>query len=232
MNEEELYAFLDRWAEETTENDLCRLDVFIHKERKHCRYQEGDIFRFRFDRKYYGYGQILMDVRSWIKSGGKFWDCLMGRPVCISVFHIVTENPDIDKDELLRLQRCPSEYIMDNVFYYGEYEVVASVPADDSIEMPIMYGRSIDAMDPDKVIYCAGKVYREAPYDQDLLFEKDFTNNSIGFSMNVNKKVVEECINTKSNVPYWEQNDYARNYNLQHPANAEYLRLIRDWMKV
>lgn len=49
---------------------------------------------------YYGYGRILLDVMQLKKSGAKVWDILMVRPLVVSVYHIITENPAVDIGEL------------------------------------------------------------------------------------------------------------------------------------
>ena len=41
-----------------------------------------------------------MDVRQFIKSGGVFWNILMGKALCVSIFHIVTEDPNVTIAEL------------------------------------------------------------------------------------------------------------------------------------
>ena len=186
------------------------------------RYREGDFFRFKYDRRHYGYGRILMDVRKFIKEGGKFWDILMGRPLCVSVYHIVTENPDVRIEDLSKLTSCPSQYIMDNVFYYGEYEIIGNAPLPDNpddIDYPIMYGRSISATDWDKICYCRGKDYREIPLKGNPTIHKNFRNNGIGFGLHINKPMVEECIRTGSNEPFWAgQPKVSYDYDLRNPA--------------
>lgn len=83
----------------------------------------------------------------------------MGKPLCVLIYHIMTEDPDVSVEELEQLASCPSQYVMDNVFYYGEYEVIGNRPLperDSDIDYPILYGRSIDARDRDKICYCRG----------------------------------------------------------------------------
>ena len=197
--------FLDKWISETTEQDFKELEKFATEKRKHCKFKEGDFFRFKYDRRHYGYGRVLMDVYKWVKDGNPFWNILMGRPVCISIFHIVTEDPDVSIGELSKLKSCPSEYIMDNLLFYGDFEVIGNAPLPDDIDYPVMYGRSISALNPDVIICCIGKAfYREIPLKGNYNPGRKFNNNGIGFEPDLNMVLVEECIKAGSNDPFWQ----------------------------
>ncbi|MCM1258049.1 MAG: immunity 26/phosphotriesterase HocA family protein [Roseburia sp.] len=181
MEQGAFQKFLDKWIKDTTDVDLADIQSFAHRKRKHCKYKEGDFFRFKYDRRNYGYGRILLDVRKFIKDGGTFWDVLFGKPLCVSVYHIITENPNVSVEELQTLQSCPSQYIMDNRFFYGEYEIIGNAPAPENADYPIMYGRSIDYHDQNKICFCRGREYREIPLEGNELFPTDFSNKGIGF---------------------------------------------------
>lgn len=203
--------FISKWIEETTEKDFADLEEFNNAERKHCKFKEGDFFRFKYDRRHYGYGRVLFDVYKWVKSGGEFWEVLMGRAVCVSVYHIVTEDPDVSIEELAKLDSCPSDYVMDNILYYGDLKIIGNAPLPEEIDYPVMYGRSIDARDRDKICLSIGKTYREIPLKANKDAGRDFINNSIGFWMDVDLDIVKACQEAKSNDPYWEYK-HARPY--------------------
>lgn len=196
--------FISTWIEETTEKDIADLEEFSNSKRKHCKFKEGDFFRFKFDRRHYGYGRVLLDVYEWVRSGGTFWDILMGRAVCVSIYHIVTEDPDVSIEELTKLDSCPSEYVMDNIFYYGDCEIVGNGLLPEEIDYPVMYGRSISAIHRDKVCLSIGKIYREIPLSDDKNAGRDFINNSIGFWPHIDLNTIRACVEAKSNEPYWE----------------------------
>lgn len=73
-------------------------------------------------------------MRRFVKDGGKFWDILMGKALCVSVYHIITENPNVNIYDLQELQSCPSAYMMDNKFFYGEYEIIGNAPLPENPE--------------------------------------------------------------------------------------------------
>ncbi len=236
MNTDGLQAFLDKWIADTSTADLAEIQAFAGAKRRRCKYREGDFFRFRYDRRHYGYGRILLDVRQFIKDGGAFWDILMGKALCVSVYHIITENPNVSIEELQSLKSCPSEYMMDNRFYYGEYEIIGNAPLPENHEMidyPIMYGRSIDGRDKDKICYCRGKEYREIPLAGNTLLEKDFRYSGISYGFHINKTIVEDCIRVNSNEPFWEsQPGVSYAYDLRNPIYQKELEYVQRQMGI
>ena len=224
----ELPEFLNKWVAETTDKDMDEIRAFAAAKRRRYKYSEGDIFRFRYDRRHYGYGQIIFDVQKFVNNGGKFWSILMGKALCVAVYHIVTENPDVSIETLNGLRRCPSAYMMDNRFFYGEYEVIGKAPVPEDANYPIMYGRSISALDINKICFCRGRDYIEIPLEGNEMPSVDFTNNGIGWSLNVNKAVVEKCVKAGSNEPFWETD--SRN-DLRNPVFARELAFVLKQMR-
>ena len=224
-----LREFLGKWIDDTTDSDLAAIQAFAHMHRKRCKYKEGDFFRFKYDRRNYGYGRILFDVKKYIKSDGKFWNILMGKVLCVSVYHIITENPNVGIEDLQKLQSCPSKYIMDNRFFYGEYEIIGNAPVPENVDYPIMYGRSISALDRNKICFCCGRDYREIPLEGNELLSMDFKNNGVSWSLNVNKTLVEECIQAGTNEPYWKDN--CKN-DLRNPIFSQELAFVLNQMGI
>lgn len=234
MNEDGLQNFLDKWIADTSAEDLAEIYAFANAKRRRCKYREGDFFRFKYDRRNYGYGRILLDVRQFIKSGGEFWNILMGKPLCVSIYHIVTENPDVSIEDLKKLNSCPSEYIMDNRFFYGDYEIIGNAPLPEKscgLDYPIMYGRSIDARDSNKICYCKGKDYREIPLEENRLLQKNFRNNGISYVPHINKKLIEDCIKECSNEPFWTKKpEVSYSCDLRNPIYKKELEYVMKQM--
>ena len=228
MEQKALEKFLDKWIEDTTKEDLDEIQTFAHTKRCHCKYKEGDFFRFKYDRRNYGYGRILLDVQKFVESGGNFWNILMGKALCVSVYHIITEDPNMCVEDLQRFQSCPSTYIMDNRFFYGEYKIVGNAPVPENADYPIMYGRSINALDRNKICFCCGKDYREIPLENNELFSTDFKNNGISWALNINKTLVAECIKAGTNEPFWKANCEK---DLRNPIFSKELAAVLQQMK-
>lgn len=203
MSENDVQKFLEQWILETDDAELERINAFANAKRKHCKFKEGDFFRYKIDRTHYGYGRILLDMERMRKRGEKFWDILMGKPLVVSVYHIITDDPNVGIQELKKLKSCPSQHIFDNVFFYGEYEIIGFEELPDDVDYPIMYGRSISAIDRNKIIFQRGHLYKEIPLEDNHLAEDNFRNGGVGWGLKANKNILMECIKENSNTPYW-----------------------------
>ena len=213
------------WCNKTTPDDIADITSFVRATRKHIHYREGDVFRFKIGRRLYGYGRILLDYGKMRKNKEAFWDILMGKPLVCSVFHIVTEQKDLSVDGLKSLPSLPSDIIMDNSLYYGEYEIIGNIPISDAEDYPILYGNSISATKKG-VFYQCGKLYLHKE-NGNALFH-NFRNNGVSFCLNFTLDVLQQCIEENSNIPYWN-NYYPHcvDQDLRNPKHSEKLRLVR-----
>lgn len=222
----ELSNWLNHWIQKTTKADLEDIKLFSSSKRKLQKYREGDFFRFRIDRGLYGFGRILLDYDWLRKENFTFWDILAGKPLVVKVYHLISQDPNVHVGELKRLKSIPSQFIMDNIFYYGECEIIGYEELSDvELDFPIMYGKSISAIDPNKVIFQQGLVYRTIPFENEKIIG-DFTNNGIGYDLKVNRDILQACQVSNSNNPYWNQNLYSLNSDLRNPKNEVYREQI------
>ena len=219
------WKWVDDWCRETTDADKADILYFSQQKRKKVKYREGDVFRFRIDRRRYGYGRILLDYGKMRKNKEPFWDIIGYVPLVCSVYHIMTERPDVTVNELENLSSLPSTLIADDSIYYGDYKIIGNIPISDQEDYPIMYGNSIDFREK-AVCYQCGKVFRKI--EGEKAFYSDFINNSIGYYLNFTVDVLRRCINEKSNSPYWNYyNEYATKRDLRNLKNKNALIEIR-----
>lgn len=204
-----------QWCADTTAEDHEDINRFRLQARKQVRYQEGDVFRYKISRRLYGYGRILLDYDKMRKKKEPFWDILMTKPLVCSVYHIVTERKDLTLDELRDLRSLPSTIITDNALFYGDFEIIGNIPVRDHEDHPIMYGNSISAREHAVILQC-GKLYRRIE-NGSAIFD-GFTNNGVGFSLNVKLPVLLQCITERSNAPFWAQEHWAPvDHDLRNP---------------
>lgn len=223
---DEFSGWVEKWCDETTDADLEDISSFANNIRKHVRYHEGDVFRFKIGRRLYGYGRILLDYNRMRKQKEAFWDILMGKPLVCSVYHIVTERLDVSVDELEKISSLPSTLVMDNSLYYGEYEIVGNLPIEEGEDFPIMYGNSI-SYGEHAVCYQCGKRFLKIE-NADALYQ-GFINNRIGFNLNFTLDILMQCIEEKSNNPYWLfHNKNKMDGDLRNPKYAEELEKIKE----
>lgn len=214
---DESYDFpqwVEDWCAETTEEDLADIAEFSAQPRQHVKFREGDVFRFKIDRRSYGYGRILLDYAMMRKKKESFWDILPAKPLACSVYHTVTLRKDMSLEELARLDSLPSLHMMDNYLFYGQYEIIGNIPISENEDYPIMYGNSITAYDRAVCLQC-GKLFLRHN-DERAIFQ-GFTHSSIGFPLNFRLPVLLECIAGKSNAPYWAQDNWKVNGDLRNP---------------
>lgn len=214
------------WCNETTEEDIKDIENFSKRPRRHIKYNEGDVFRFKIDRRLYGYGRIILDFDKMRKEKIEFWNVLMSKPLICSVFHILTERTDVTVDELKKIKSLPSTIIADNNLFYGEYEIIGNIPLAENEDFPIMYGKSIE-IGKNSICLQYGKVFREIE-NGELLYD-GFRKNSVSFSLNFHKKVLLNCIKLNSNEPYWKE--YYQHFVNSDLRNPKFKKEINEICK-
>lgn len=226
---DEIKMWCDKFVFESSDDDLREIEKFSLEKKVHCSFKEGDYFRVKLGRDKYTYGRILMDVYKGMKNKTlNYWDVVMGRALIVEVFHILTTRKDVKVEELENLKTFPSQHIMDNEFYYGNYEIIGNGVLPEKINYPIMYGKSISFLDPNKVIFQCGKIHIEKEFNKDNYYG-DFRNNSIGFTIVLDERLIEKCLEEKSNDSYWEEfKIYDK--DLRNPKNREILvKVLSDY---
>ena len=235
-----LKKWLDKWMKETTEEDLEEIEEFKNAKRKHCKFNEGDFFAFKISRREWCFGRILLDV-SKLKKDENFkknknygLTNLMGKPLIIKVYHKISDNKNIDLKELSKCLALPSQAIMDNIFYYGEAIILGNLPLKpEENDMFISVSESISGIDKNIAYLQYGLIYREIPLSnyEKLIKElkigaQTLRREGIGFVIDTYK--LKECIEAKSNSPFWEK---YKKHNIPDLKNPDHIELKRKIFK-
>lgn len=227
-----LKKWLDDWISETTGSDLEEIEAFKIAKRKHCKFKEGDFFTFKIDRRRWGFGRILLDVDKYKKteefkkqrnSGLKN---LMGRPLIVKVYHKISDSSNVDLDELSQCMALPPQAVMDNQYYYGENEIIGhkELLISDYDEPLISFSESISS-ESDYIYLQYGLIYKESNKKKfNKYLDDDFRNEGIGFGLEIYN--LEQCINQKSNDPFWNSGFYFVKKDLRNPINIDIKREI------
>ena len=237
---EDLKKWLDKWMKETTEEDLEEIEEFKNAKRKHCKFNEGDFFAFKISRREWCFGRILMDVsklrkdENFEKNKNYGLAHLMGKPLIIKVYHKISDNKNIDLKELSKCLALPSQPIMDNIFYYGEAVILGNLPLKpEENDMFISVSESISGIDKNIAYLQYGLIYREIPLSDYEKLIKDLKigaqtlrREGIGFVIDTYK--LKECIEVKSNSPFWEK---YKKRNVPDLKNPDYIELKRKIFK-
>ena len=233
-----LKKWLDKWMKETTEEDLEEIEEFKNAKRKHCKFNEGDFFAFKISRREWCFGRILMDVsklrkdENFEKNKNYGLAHLMGKPLIIKVYHKISDNKNIDLKELSKCLALPSQAIMDNIFYYGEAVILGNLPLKpEENDMFISVSESISGIDKNIAYLQYGLIYREIPLsDYEKLIKElkigaqTLRREGIGFVIDTYK--LKECIEAKSNSPFWEKYKKRNVPDLKNPDHIELKRKI------
>ena len=235
-----LKKWLDKWMKETTEEDLEEIEEFKNAKRKHCKFNEGDFFAFKISRREWCFGRILLDV-SKLKKDENFkknknygLTNLMGKPLIIKVYHKISDNKNIDLKELSKCLALPSQAIMDNIFYYGEAIILGNLPLKpEENDMFISVSESISGIDKNIAYLQYGLIYREISLsDYEKLIKElkigaqTLRREGIGFVIDTYK--LKECIEAKSNSPFWEK---YKKHNIPDLKNPDHIELKRKIFK-
>ena len=235
---DDLKKWLDKWMKETTEEDLEEIEEFKNTKRKHCKFNEGDFFAFKISRREWCFGRILMDVsklrkdENFKKNKNYGLANLMGKPLIIKVYHKISDNKNIDLKELSKCLALPSQAIMDNIFYYGEAIILGNLPLKpEENDMFISVSESISGIDKNIAYLQYGLIYREIPLSDYEKLIKDLKigaqtlrREGIGFVIDTYK--LKECIEAKSNSPFWEKYKKRNVPDLKNPDHIELKRKI------
>ena len=237
---DDLKKWLDKWMKETTEEDLEEIEEFKNAKRKHCKFNEGDFFAFKISRREWCFGRILMDVsklrkdENFKKNKNYGLAHLMGKPLIIKVYHKISDNKNIDLKELSKCLALPSQPIMDNIFYYGEAIILGNLPLKpEENDMFISVSESISGIDKNIAYLQYGLIYREIPLsDYEKLIKElkigaqTLRREGIGFVIDTYK--LKECIEAKSNSPFWEK---YKKHNVPDLKNPDHIELKRKIFK-
>ena len=237
---DDLKKWLDKWMKETTEEDLEEIEEFKNAKRKHCKFNEGDFFAFKISRREWCFGRILMDVsklrkdENFKKNKNYGLANLMGKPLIIKVYHKISDNKNIDLKELSKCLALPSQAIMDNIFYYGEAIILGNLPLKpEENDMFISVSESISGIDKNIAYLQYGLIYREIPLSDYEKLIKDLKigaqtlrREGIGFVIDTYK--LKECIEAKSNSPFWEK---YKKHNVPDLKNPDHIELKRKIFK-
>ena len=235
---DDLKKWLDKWMKETTEEDLEEIEEFKNAKRKHCKFKEGDFFAFKLSRREWCFGRILMDVsklrkdENFEKNKNYGLAHLMGKPLIIKVYHKISDNKNIDLKKLSECLALPSQPIMDNIFYYGEAVILGNLPLKpEENDMFISVSESISGIDKNIAYLQYGLIYREIPLsDYEKLIKElkigaqTLRREGIGFVIDTYK--LKECIEAKSNYPFWEKYKKRNVPDLKNPDHIELKRKI------
>lgn len=224
--------FIAEFIEQSNENHFNEIEQFKFLNRQNIKFESGDYFSFKIDRNNFGFGRVLLDVNKIRKENliekNHGLNLLMGPPVIVQLFSFNSTTKNISIELLDKQSKLPSDVMMDNLLFYGEYEIIGHKDIkDEEFDFPISYGRSIDRR---PVVFLQwGLIHKELPlekFNKYIYGEKQFDNNphgyySIGFRPSYNSIEIINTIKNKGIFDFETSKFYKAKRDLRNPKNEK-----------
>ncbi len=214
------------------ENHLEEIELFKNAKRRNIKYKAGDYFCFKLNRSNYGFGKILLDVNKIRKkkliSSEHGLGLIMGPPLIIQFFAYRSPTRIVDIAFLDQQPSLPADVMMDNLIFYGEFEIIGHRElVDEEFEFPISYGRSLDQR---RIVFLQwGLIHIELPqkkFNKYLIGEKDFDQNPYGYYSNgfrprYNTTDISKTIDNNGEFDFTHSQHYKAKWDLRNPNNLK-----------
>lgn len=124
----DFHRFMDYYMQTCPPDYFSRIERLRTASHQTVRYQTGDIFRIEIDRFRYCYGLItgqVLKIRKWPElSELHSFRGLMRVPLMIRYYDVVTENPDLTAEQLVRYPLSRVDICADDEIIWGTHTIV------------------------------------------------------------------------------------------------------------
>lgn len=228
----DLQKMIIEFINDSPSDHLTQIEEFRKAKRKNVKYKSGDFFSFKLNRTEFGFGRILFDVNKARKrkllQENHGLNLLMGPPVLIKLYAYKSDSKSVDIEQLKNKKSLPSDFIMDNIIFYGEFEIIGNLPLEiEEFEFPISYGKRIDQIP--NIFLQWGLIHKELPkkkFDKyitainDKLPEQNpYGYYSIGFRPKFDSFDINETINNNGDFDFTKGEHYKLDWDLRNPKN-------------
>lgn len=238
----EISEIVSKFIAESTDTHLKEITEFKNAKRKKAKFKSGDFFAFKLNRTEYGFGRVLLNIDQIRKKkllpenhGLKY---LMGPPVLVMIYAFVSNNKQVNIDNLIKAPTLPTDFMMDNILFYGEYEVFGHRELqEEEFSFPMSFGRNLDYR-VSNVFLQWGLIHMEKPltsFDkyltaENLLLPKGNPSRGvqnpygyygIGFRPRYDTVDIKKTIENGGQFNYDDNSHYLTQFDLRNPKNAE-----------
>ncbi|MBN1968292.1 MAG: immunity 26/phosphotriesterase HocA family protein [Candidatus Delongbacteria bacterium] len=233
-SESNIEKLIKEFINNSPSDHLSQIETFRQTKRQNIKYKSGDFFAFKINRTEYGFGRILFDVNKARKKKllpeNHGLNLLMGPPLLIKLYAFKSNNKLIDIEILKQQKSLPSDFIMDNVVFYGDFEIIGNLPLEiDEFEFPISYGMRIDRTP--NVFLQWGLIHKELPKNKfnkyimpengGLGLHNPYGYYSIGFRPKFDTRDIIETIANNGDFDFSKGEDYKLKWDLRNPKNEK-----------
>ena len=220
------------FIEQSPDSHAKDITQFKNAKRRNVKYKSGDYFCFKLDRKSFGFGRILLDVNGLRKKNLIENDhglgYIMGPPLIIELFAYKSSTKNVDISTLDEQATMPTDIMMDNLVFYGEFEIIGHRDLkDEEFDFPISYGRCL--VQRPNVFLQWGLIHLEVPltkFDKYVNSEDVFGRNphgyyAIGYRPLYDTVDIANTINKGSEFDYVTSSNYRAKWDLRNPTNLK-----------
>ncbi len=235
-SQKKVSEIIDDFINNSPKNHFIAIDKFKKLKRLNVKFKSGDYFCFKLDRENYGFGRLLLDVNKVRKkkliNNFHGLNLLMGPPVIVELFAFKSTTKKIDIETLDKQTKLPSDIMMDNLLFYGEFEIIGHREIkDEEFDFPISYGLSIDQRG---IVFLQwGLIHKELPQnvynnytftDEMQVGQNPYGYYSIGFRPHYDNIEIIKTINNKGIYNFDDARHYKAKWDLRNPEN----KVIKD----
>ena len=234
-----LTKLIQEFIDNSPDDHLNKIEEFRKAKRKNIKYKSGDFFAYKLNRTEYGFGRILFDVNKARKKKlipeNHGLGLLMGPPLLIKFYVYKSNTKSVDIGTLKKQKSLPSDYIMDNVVFYGDFEIIGNLPLEIfEFDFPISHGIRIDGTP--NVFLQWGLIHLELPKQKFNKYYKlenaglgehnPYGYYSIGFRPKFDTIDVVETIKNEGEFDFSKSKHYRIDKDLRNPINESIRRDI------
>jgi hypothetical protein len=228
----QIESLIEEFIDNSPSDHFKQIEKFRQAKRKNIKYKSGDFFAFKINRKEYGFGRILFDVNKARKKKlipeNHGLQMIMGPPLIIKLYAYKSDNKEVDIKNLRNIKSLPSDIMMDNLIFYGEYEIIGNLPLETTeFEFPISYGIRIDRTP--NVFLQWGLIHQELPkknFNKYIMSENGGLGNhnpygyyGVGFRPKYNYQDINETIENKGEFDFSKAKHHKLDMDLRNPKN-------------
>lgn len=167
----------------------------------------------------------------------------MGTPVLVKLYPFISTEKNIDLKILENLTALPSDFMMDNHFHYGEYEIIGYKKlTENEFEYPMSYGKNI-SYGSSNVFLQWGFIHIELPISKfnkyvsgenkflpenstSRFMQNPFGYYSCGLNTSYWKVDIVETIKNNNIFDFNREPYYKTEYDLRNPKNSAFRKEI------
>jgi hypothetical protein len=239
--ETDVSVIIETFISESTGNHLNEIREFKNAKRQHIKFKSGDFFAFKVNRTEYGFGRVLLNVdllrKKKLMPGNHGLYYLMGPPVLVMIYAHISESKLVDINALVKAPTLPTDFIMDNMLLYGEFEIIGHRELEeDEFDFPMSYGRNLDRQVPE-VFLQWGLIHIEKPLsifsrylegenksiptdNPSRKVQNPYGYYSIGFRPRYNTLDIKETI-SRGQFDFDNNSHYSTQFDLRNPKNLK-----------